>query len=114
MTLPRNEAVSYAADLLGNGAMQQVWENGRVRTVFSQADGGRWIELYWKASGKSLLPPDGVAIGSPVKIALSGAELTLTGTSGLPRGGRIGNVEWSAETAGTVTRYRVRETISGR
>lgn len=31
VTIPRNEAVSYAADLLGNGSMQQVWENGRLR-----------------------------------------------------------------------------------
>ncbi len=119
VAIPRADASSYQADLLGNGAMQQVWENTRLRAVFSHEDGGRWIELYWKPSGKSLLPPEGVAIASPVRIGLSGAEITLTSLNGgpitgMPRGGRLGNVDWTAESLGPVTRYRVRETISPR
>jgi hypothetical protein len=99
--------------------MQQVWENTRLRSVFSREDGGRWIELYWKPSGKSLLPPEGIAIGSPVRIGLTGSELTFTSLNGspltgMPRGGHIGSVDWTAESTGPVTRYRVRETISPR
>ncbi len=119
VTIPRTDTVSYQADLLGNGAMQQVWENTHLRSVFSREDGGRWIELYWKPSGKSLLPPEGIAIGGPVRIGLTGSELTFTSLNGspltgMPRGGHIGSVDWTAESTGPVTRYRVRETISPR
>jgi hypothetical protein len=84
-----------------------------LRAVFAAADGGRWIEFYWKESGKSFLPAEGVPLAKPVKIELQGDELVIEGlTTGLPRGGRIGNVEWKAELTEAATKYRVSETSS--
>jgi hypothetical protein len=106
--IPRGKSVEYSAQVTGAGNPQSVWENSRLRAIFSAADGGRWIEFYWKESGKSFLPPEGIPLAKPVKISLDGNELTIDGqTSGLPRGGKIGNVEWNAEQNGPVTKYRI-------
>jgi hypothetical protein len=113
LVIPRGKSVSYAAELTGAGSPQAVWENSRLRAVFAAADGGRWIEFYWKESGKSFLPAEGVPLAKPVKIELQGDELVIEGlTTGLPRGGRIGNVEWKAELTEAATKYRVSETSS--
>ncbi len=109
VVIPRGGAVRYAAELTGTAGAQTVLENSRIRAVFSQPDGGRWIEFYWKESGKSLLPPEGVALARPVKMELDGDSLLLAGATNLPRGGHAGNVEWKAEPEGGGMRYRVTE-----
>ncbi len=113
VVIPRGEAVTYSADLADTGRAQTVWENAHIRAVFSEADGGRWIEFYWKESGKSFLPPEGVALAKPVKVELQGDVLTIDGARGLPAGGKIGDVEWKADVQGSVTRYRVTEKTGG-
>ncbi len=112
LVIPRGETVTYAADLTGAGHTQTVVEDGRMRAVFSQPDGGRWIEFYWKESGKSFLPAEGVALNKPVKVEMRGDVLIIDGVGGLPSGGKTGNVEWKADVQGTVTRYRVTETTA--
>ena len=107
VVLPRGESVVYSADLTGCPPDQTVFENSRIRAVFSRPDGGRWLEFYWKESGKSLLPAHGVDLTAPVKIELKGDDLSIAGAAALPRGGKIGNVEWKAESTGGVTRYRI-------
>ncbi len=106
LVIPRVASVHYEADLLDTGATEDVWENDRIRAVFA---GGRWLEFYWKASGRSLLPADGVPIAAPLLVELRGDELTIEGGSGLPKGGTVENVSWTAETAGGKTKYRVFE-----
>jgi hypothetical protein len=107
LVIPRGGSVNYQADLLDVGTAQQVWENDRIRAVIA---GQRWIEFYWKESGRSLLPPEGVALSGPATVELQGNELTLDGIVGLPRGGTVENVTWKAETVGAKTKYTVTET----
>jgi hypothetical protein len=110
VVMPRGGSVSYSADLLdAAGGEQKVWENARLRAVFSRADGGRWLEFYWKPSGKSLLPADGVAIGKPVKVELRGDELVIAGAAGLPVIPAVENVAVSMKREGLATSYRVAE-----
>ncbi len=109
VVMPRGGSVTYSADLLDTGGAQRVWENSRVRAVFSKADGGRWLEFYWKPSGKSLLPADGVFIARPVKVELRGDELTIAGVSGLPVIPAAENVSVGVKREGLVTEYRVVE-----
>jgi hypothetical protein len=109
VVMQRGGSVSYSADLLDAGGEQRVWENSRVRAVFSKADGGRWLEFYWKPSGKSLLPADGVLIERPVKVELRGDELVISGMSGLPVISAVENVSVGVKREGLVTEYRVVE-----
>lgn len=109
VVMGRGADVSYQADVLGTGQDQAIWENSRIRAVFSRPDGGHWIEFYWKPSGTSLLSPEGFAIGNAAKIDLSGNELTISEAEALPKGDRVGNIEWKALVSGTKTRYRVSE-----
>ena len=110
VVMPRGGPVSYSADLLdAPGGDQRVWENSRIRAVFSKADGGRWLEFYWKPSGKSLLPADGVALAKPVKVELRGDELVIAGVTGLPVIPAVENVSVGVKREGLVTSYRVVE-----
>jgi len=105
----RGSAVSYSTDLTDAGGEQRVWENARLRAVFSKADGGRWMEFYWKPSGKSLLPPDGIEIAKPVKVELRGDELVIAGVGGLPSIPMRDNVAVGLKREGLITTYRVVE-----
>jgi hypothetical protein len=107
--MPRGGAVTYSTDLLDAGGEQKVWENARLRAVFSKADGGRWLEFYWKPSGKSLLPADGIAIAKPVKVELRGDELVMVGSGALPALPAADNVSVILKREGLVSSYRVIE-----
>jgi hypothetical protein len=107
--MQRGASVSYLTDLLDVAGEQRVWENTRVRAVFSKTDGGRWLELYWKPSGKSLLPADGIAISKPVNVELRGDELVISGASGLPAIPAMENVTVGVKREGLVTSYKVAE-----
>ncbi len=107
LIIPRGGSVNYQADLLDTGTSQKVWENDRIRAVFA---GDRWLEFYWKESGRSLLPTEGVPIKGSFDVDLRGDELTIRGATGLPTGGTLENVVWKAETVGVDTRYSVVET----
>jgi len=62
--IPRGESLAYSADLDGDGQMEWILENARVRAVFSPQDGGRWLEFVWKDSGLNLLPENGALAGT--------------------------------------------------
>ncbi len=78
VAVPRGRAITYEADLEGNGVLETVVENARVRAVFSKSDGGRWLEFVWKDSGVNVLPENGVPMGTG-KISLDGSALTFEG-----------------------------------
>ncbi|MBI2680497.1 MAG: beta-galactosidase [Candidatus Solibacter usitatus] len=84
VVIPRNEAVAYSTDLDGDGSPEWILENQRVRAVFSEQNGGRWLEFVWKDSGLNVLPEDGAMAGSgPVEITFennhSEARLVMRG-----------------------------------
>ena len=67
--LPRGRAVSWSADLDGDGTVEWVLESQKARAVFSTADGGRWTEFTWKDSNTNFLPEAGAfAAAGPVEI----------------------------------------------
>ena len=55
VVIPRGQPVEYAAQMDGVGEPEYVLESSRVRAVFANARGGRWLELLWKESNRSLL-----------------------------------------------------------
>jgi hypothetical protein len=81
ISLPRNQTVAWTADLDGDGAAEWVLENQRVRAVFSQADGGRWLEFFSKDSGENVIPEDALAGKGTVDIQPDGSKLVFDGGS---------------------------------
>jgi hypothetical protein len=79
IAIPRGHTVRYEAQLDGVGAPQFVIESAKVRAVFTQMQGGRWLELVWKESGKNVLVGRSVAVGN-VEIELQDNVLSLSGT----------------------------------
>jgi hypothetical protein len=63
VALPRNQAITWQADVDGDGIPEHVLENQRARAVFSTA-GGRWLEFVWKDTGQDVLPEQGALAGS--------------------------------------------------
>lgn len=69
LLVPRGRAVSWSADLDGDGAVEWVLESQKARAVFSTEDGGRWMEFTWKDSNVNFLPEAGAfAAAGPVEI----------------------------------------------
>ncbi len=62
IAIPRGQTARYSTQLDGVEGPEFVLETARVRAVFSSADGGRWMELVWKESGRNLLGEKGVAL----------------------------------------------------
>ncbi len=63
LPVPRGATVTYARDLDGDGVVDVIIENQRVRASFSGAD-GRWLEWIWKDSSLNLLPGFGSFAGA--------------------------------------------------
>ena len=79
VALPRNQAISWQADLDGDGIPEHVLENQRARAVFSTA-GGRWLEFVWKDTGHDVLPEQGALAGSErVRIEPAESGLRIAG-----------------------------------
>ena len=76
VVIPRGQTVVYQAQMDGVGEPEYVLESSRVRAVFANAQGGRWLELVWKESNRSLLA-DSTALPGPTRLNLSDAVLTL-------------------------------------
>ncbi len=76
VVIPRGQTVEYQAQMDGVGEPKYVLESSRVRAVFANAQGGRWLELVWKESNRSLLA-DGNTLLGPTRLKLSDAVLTL-------------------------------------
>ena len=78
----RGRTVVWSADLDGDGVPEWVLESSKVRAVFSERDGGRWIELTWKATNANFLPEGGVfASTGPVGVRANGSTLEIQGKS---------------------------------
>lgn len=80
--VPRNQTVTWTADLDGDGSPEWVIENQRARAVFSAHD-GRWLEFVWKDTGLNVLPENGLlAATGPVSVqAPGGARLEIATAS---------------------------------
>jgi hypothetical protein len=79
LAVPRNRAISWEADLDGDGIAEHVLENQRARAVFSTA-GGRWLEFVWKDTGQNVLPEQGAfAVSQRVSIEAADHELRFRG-----------------------------------
>ncbi|MDQ6705104.1 MAG: hypothetical protein M3Z85_03950 [Acidobacteriota bacterium] len=76
LVIPRGETVVYSADFDQDGQPEHILESQKVRAVFSNLDGGRWMEFVWKDSGLNALPEAGIKVGK-ARLALRGAELTI-------------------------------------
>jgi hypothetical protein len=84
--IPREQTISYSADLASDGAPEFVYENQHLRAVFSRADGGRWLEFVWKDSNRNVLPENGIEIGKAT-ISLRASEISVgAGIEGLQPG----------------------------
>lgn len=59
VALAREGAVTWSADLDGDGSPEWVLESQDARAVFSAQDGGRWIEFTSKQAGVNFLPEQG-------------------------------------------------------
>ncbi len=78
--IPRVGAAAWSADLDGDGSPEWVLESQKVRAVFSQSDGGRWMEFVWKDTNTNFLPAEGaLARTGPVEVRADGATLYFNG-----------------------------------
>ncbi len=77
--VPRNQTVTWSADLDLDGSPEWVIENQRARAVFSPAAGGRWLEYTWKDTGRNVLPENGALPGGgpAAARALEGSRLEI-------------------------------------
>jgi hypothetical protein len=79
VSVPRDTAVTYSADLDADGYPEWVIENPRVRAVFSAQDGGRWLEFLWKDSNRNFLPEGGALSRSgPVQVRADQSALEFS------------------------------------
>jgi len=79
LLIPRGRTVVWKADLDGDGSPEWVIETAKMRAIFSEQDGGRWIEFNWKDSDLNFLPEQGAMAGAgPVKVGVlpDGLEFT--------------------------------------
>jgi hypothetical protein len=83
LPIPRGATVTYARDLDGDGVVDVIIENQRVRASFSGAD-GRWLEWIWKDSSLNLLPDSGL-LPEPdrVRALVSGSAIEIRSSNGL-------------------------------
>jgi len=80
LLVPRGQTAAFAADLDGDGSPEWVLESQKVRVVFSETDGGRWLELYSKDHNVNFLGEEGAfAAKGPVKVQAEGDRLEFTG-----------------------------------
>ena len=103
VVIPRGQTVAYQAQMDGVGEPEYVLESSRVRAVFANAQGGRWLELVWKESNRSLLADGSTALGSS-RMELHDSVLTINPA---PAGAKIepsGDVR--GESSGGVDRMQ--------
>jgi hypothetical protein len=80
VAVPRGRTATYSMDLDGDGAPEWIVESQQARAVFSQADGGRWLEFVWKDTGIDFLPAQGALHGvgrAEVRPVEGGLEFTI-------------------------------------
>lgn len=80
LLLPRGRTVVWSADLDGDGYPEWILESQKVRAIFSEQDGGRWMEFTWKDTNANFFPEGGVfAAPGPVKVHIAGESLEFQG-----------------------------------
>lgn len=81
VVIPRGQTVAYQAQMDGVGTPEYVLESAHVRAVFANAQGGRWLELVWKESGRSLLADGNTTLGL-ARMELQDTALTISPAPG--------------------------------
>jgi len=77
---PRGRTVVWSADLDGDGAAEWIVESPKVRAIFSERDGGRWMEMTWKDTKTNFLNEGGAfAQAGPVDVRATANGLEFTG-----------------------------------
>jgi hypothetical protein len=77
---PRGRTVAWSADLDGDGYPEWILESTKVRAVFSEQDGGRWMEFTWKDTNANFFPEGGTfAAPGPVEVHANGDTLEFQG-----------------------------------
>jgi hypothetical protein len=80
LLLPRGRTVAWSADLDGDGYPEWILESPKVRAVFSEQDGGRWMEFTWKDTNLNFFPEGGaLAAPGPVEVQAHGNTLEFLG-----------------------------------
>jgi len=80
VSVPRERAVAWTADLDGCGSPEWILESRQARAVFSAQDGGRWMEFTWKDGNVNFLPEQGgFAAPGPVEVEAAGDALEFNG-----------------------------------
>ncbi|HXB68931.1 MAG TPA: beta-galactosidase [Candidatus Acidoferrales bacterium] len=80
LLVPRGRTVVWSADLDGDGYPEWILESPKVRAVFSEQDGGRWMEFTWKDTNVNFFPEGGVfAAPGPVEVQTHGNSLEFQG-----------------------------------
>jgi hypothetical protein len=80
LLVPRGRTVAWSADLDGDGYPEWILESPKVRAVFSEQDGGRWMELTWKDTNANFFPEGGVfSAPGPVEVQTHDNTLEFRG-----------------------------------
>src|SRR5450432_1005036 len=80
LLVPRGRTVAWSADLDGDGYPEWILESPKVRAVFSEQDGGRWMEFTWKDTNANFFPEGGAfAAPGPVEVHANGDMLEFQG-----------------------------------
>jgi hypothetical protein len=112
VVIPRDKPVDYSLDLDSDGQPEHIVENQRLRAVFSQPDGGRWLEFVAKDANRNVLPDSGVQIGKS-SIDLRGTELALQQNVAAVAPGKFGELLLSVEhPAANSTVYSLKRAVN--
>jgi hypothetical protein len=76
LLVPRGGTVAWSADLDGDGYPEWILESPKVRAVFSEQDGGRWMEFTWKDTNANFFP-EGGAFAAPGPVEVQAHDNTL-------------------------------------